>query len=99
MASKEWDTSRSPFQRHTWYPAILVKNVSIASDYSHHFIPIELPMNEVFNKIQDDDFPKADEVLDFLENYKTYRKPSKEKVMQIIFQLVHCYIFSSVKNN
>jgi len=44
---------------------------------------------EVFNKIQDSEFPEKDELLNFLGNYKTYKKPSKENVKQIILELAH----------
>ena len=44
---------------------------------------------EVFDKIQDGEFPEEDELLDFLGNYKTYKKPSKENVKQIILELAH----------
>ena len=44
---------------------------------------------EVFDKIQEGEFPEEDELLDFLGNYKTYKKSSKENIRQIIFELAH----------
>lgn len=44
---------------------------------------------EVFDEIQEGNFPEEDDVLDFLGNYKTYKKPSKENVSQIILELAH----------
>ena len=44
---------------------------------------------EVFDKIQDGEFPEGEELIDFLGNYKTYKKPSEENVKQIIFELAH----------
>lgn len=88
------------FKRVGYFPVALSKAFVVSCIFGEECIDMKYLLSsfrlyitaderEVFDKIQEGEFPEEDELLDFLGNYKTYKKPSKQNIKQIIFELAH----------
>ena len=88
------------FKRVAYFPVALSKAFMVLYIFGEECIDMKYLLSsfclyitaderEVFDKIQQGEFPEEDELLNFLGNYNTYKKPRKENIKQIIFELAH----------